>query len=274
MKADAALGARWRNASLGLGLLMVVGWVLAWALRGSVRPGDAVGTTFGILATSWLVLVAAYALRRRMMRAASRFGLGRARAWLWLHVYGGLLFLLAMVLHAGPSWPAGLLSWALWLLSFWTVLTGLFGLLLQRTVPRLLASGSTLEVHYERIPELVAEIRGRAERLAAGADAPVRGLYTRRLAPVLAVPRRNLSVFLDAGGWHRHLEPIDRLRELLPAEERRQVEELETLVEAKLDLDAHYTLQQVLRGWLWLHVPPSALLIVLVILHIGSVIYY
>lgn len=274
MNVDRRNEARWRAFALLLGLVMLIAWLAAGWLRGGVRSGDPVGMTFGIVATAWLVLVALYGVRRRMMGWASRFGLGRARAWLFLHVYGGLLFLLAFVLHAGLAWPTGLLSWALWLLSFWTVLTGLLGLFFQRTVPRLLASGSTLEVNYERIPELVAEIRRRAEHLVADAEAPVRGLYARRLAPVLASPRRDLSVFLDAGGWHRHLDSVVRTQELLSGEERRQVEELEGLVRAKLDLDAHYTLQQVLRGWLWLHVPASALLVALVALHIGAVIYY
>jgi hypothetical protein len=264
----------WRRVSAAWAVVMAGAWLATWLLRGTVRPGDLVGMAFGVLASLWLLLAALYGVRRRLMGLVTRLGLGRARAWLWLHLYGGGLFLLAVLLHTGLRWPVGLFSWTLWLLSLWTVATGVLGLAVQRTVPRLLASGSGLEVSYERIPELVTEIRHRAEALAEEAAAPVRGLYTRQLAPVLAMPRRNLSVFLDAGGWHRHLEPLGRLRALLPGEERRQVEELEGLVRAKLDLDAHYTLQQVLRTWLWLHVPASALLVVLVVLHIAAVIYY
>jgi hypothetical protein len=253
---------------------MIVGWLVAWVLRGSVRSSDAVGTTYGILAVSWLTLVAAYGVRRRMMRAVTRLGLGRARTWLRLHLYGGLLFLLAVILHAGLGWPAGLMSWALWLLSLWTVLSGFFGLALQRTVPRLLSSSSSLEVNYDRIPELVDEIRQRAESLVAAAEAPVRGLYARSLAPVLAAPRRNLSVLLDSGSWMHHMESVRRLQTLLPGDQRDQIEELERLVRAKLDLDTHYTLQQLLRGWLWLHLPASILLCALVLLHIATVMYY
>lgn len=253
---------------------MVIAWLAAWVLRGTVRSGDIVGTTYGIFATFWLVVVGAYGLRRRMMRTASRFGLGRASSWLHLHVYGGLLFLLAMVLHAGFGWPAGLLSWILWLLSVWTVASGLAGLALQRSVPRLLSSSSSIEVNYDRIPELVEEIRRRAEAIVEQAEAPVRGLYDRSLAPVLAAPTRRLSVLLDSGNWMHHMESVRRLQALLPDSQGEQIAELEQLVRAKLDLDTHYSLQKILRGWLWLHLPASALLGALVVLHIASVIYY
>ena len=50
--------------------------------------------------------------------------------------------------------------------------------------------------------------------------------------------------------------------------------ELQQLYRAKLELDAHYTLQHVLRGWLVLHVPVSLVLLVLVGLHVFTVLYY
>ena len=53
-----------------------------------------------------------------------------------------------------------------------------------------------------------------------------------------------------------------------------KTDELEALVRTKLDLDTHYTLQQVLRGWLWLHVPTSALLLVLVAVHVVAMLYF
>jgi cytochrome b subunit of formate dehydrogenase len=39
-------------------------------------------------------------------------------------------------------------------------------------------------------------------------------------------------------------------------------------------LDAHYTLQKALRWWLYLHVPASLMLVLLVGLHVYAVIYY
>ena len=43
---------------------------------------------------------------------------------------------------------------------------------------------------------------------------------------------------------------------------------------AKLEIDAHYTLQRALRGWLYFHAPPSLLLLALVAVHVATVLYY
>ena len=261
----------WRTA--GIAGLAIAGWVAARFYWGPLQSGNVVGLVFGALATALLILAALYGARRRAMAKVSRWRLGDARSWLRVHLQGGTLFLVAMVLHAGPTWPAGWLSWTLWILSLWTVATGCLGLALQRTIPRVLTARSGLEVLYERIPELVAELRKRAETLVESEPSALRIFYEGRLAPVLAAPHRNPLVLLG-GPRSGHLEPLEHLRSLLPKEEKERLEVLEELIHAKLDLDAHYTLQQALRGWLWLHVPPSALLVILVAVHIFTVAYY
>lgn len=262
----------WRSGVLAL--VAVVVWAVAVFTRGGLRPGDPVGMAFGIAATVLMVVAALYAWRRRAMSLASRLRLGGARGWLQLHIYGGALFLLLVLLHSGLRWPSGLMSWSLWLLSVWTVITGSLGLLLQRTIPRVLASRPGLEVNYDRIPELVDELRQRAEALVAEQDAALRGFYSSRLAPVLAGPRRDPLAFFGSGEDRRRLEPLAHLRTLMSAEQQSQIQTLEDLYTAKLDLDTHYTLQQALRGWLWIHVPPSILLLAVVLAHILSVVYY
>ncbi|MDA8019181.1 MAG: hypothetical protein MPN21_17210 [Thermoanaerobaculia bacterium] len=229
---------------------------------------------FGILATLLLLISAAYGMRRRLMGPTTRLGLGKTRTWLRIHLWCGGLFLLALGFHAGFDLPGGLLNKALWMLALWTVASGVLGLAVQRMVPRVLSASAAVEVNYERIPELVDEIRDRAESLSEEAEIPVRNLYRRSLAPILAAPQRNLAVLLDAGSRRRPLDPVDRLQTLLPEDQRHRLDELEALVRTKLDLDTHYTLQQVLRGWLWLHVPTSGLLIVLVGVHVVAMLYY
>jgi hypothetical protein len=264
----------WSWAPLVLSVLAAAGWGIARTLRGSAHPGDPVGLFFGGAATALLLLAALYGVRRRAMARVSRWRLGSARRWLRWHLQGGVLFLVAVALHTGTAAPAGVLSWSLWLLAVWTVATGLLGYALQRTIPRVLTARSGLEVLYERIPELVAELRQRAEELVATEQTPLRVFYRNRLAPVLAAPHRDPLVLLGGGADRRRLEPLEHLRSLLPAAERARLETLESLVHAKLDLDVHYTLQQALRGWLWLHLPPAALLLVLVAVHVATVLYY
>ena len=262
-----------RRIALPVALVALIARAGYAVQRGGWSAGDWGGVACGFAATVLMVVAAVYGMRRRSPRLASRRRLGSAALWLQVHLYGGALFLFLVALHTGPSLPQGALGWCLWLLALWVVGSGLAGLFLQRAVPQILAAGTATEVNFDRIPELVEALRARAAAVADEADVPVRTLYARSLAPALAAPRRNLGVLLDAGGGRR-LEPIEHLRRLLAADEKARLDELEQLYRTKLDLDTHFTLQQLLRGWLWLHVPTSLALLLLVLLHIGAVVYY
>ena len=178
-------------------------------------------------------------------------------------------------MHSSFRLPTGALTWWLWSLAWWIVLTGLGGLALQQWIPKVLASGLAIEVHYDRIPELIDEIRSQAEDLARASPAPVTELYRKKVAPSLRGPQRNPMYFVDiTGGIRSRLREFDYLRGFLEGKEKEKLEQLAHLFRSKLEIDAHYTLQQALRLWLWVHVPPSMLLVALVALHIFTVVYY
>ena len=264
----------WRWGFLTVAALCVVLFAVNLALW-EVHPGSTLGMAYGIAATAFLVGAALYGARRRGMRFASRRGLGRSRSWLYFHLYGGSLFLLLMLMHSGFALPVGALNWGLWLLSLWTAASGLGGLMLQRWIPRVLASGLSVEVNYDRIDEITTDIRERAEKLAASCDDSVQALFKKTVAPTLAAPERGLIFFLDpTGGIQARLAPFRYLEGRLPPEERAKLADLEKLFRAKLEVDAHYTLQRALRSWLYFHAPLSFLLLALVVIHISTVLYY
>lgn len=238
-------------------------------------PGSIPGMAFGIAAAVLFMAAALYSLRRRIMGFASRWRLGRTRSWLYLHIYGGIFFLLLVVLHSAFRWPTGLASWTLWILSWWTVLTGLAGLGLQRWIPRVLASLS-VEVNAARIPQMVREIRQRAEALVAGCGDPVRKLAARRITPGLQGPRRSWSFLIDPshGSSAFPLDELAYLRGLSEGEEEERLGQLAELLTVKHELDVHHTLQRVLRVWLVVHLPASWLLLAAIVIHILSVLYY
>lgn len=249
-------------------LLLAFAANLAFAAPRAASPW---GLTYGTLAALLLVAVAFLAVRRRTVRR----GLGRTQTWVQLHVYGGTLFLLLVLMHAGFRWPGGTLERWLLGLSLWVAGSGLVGVALRKWLPRVLASALTTEVLYERIPELAGILRERAEELAREAPAPVRDLHRRSLAPLLAAPRFRWIYFADVtGGIANRLRELDYLAERLPAGERRVLDELRSVVSTKLELDAHYTLQRPLRWWLYGHVPPSLALLALVAVHLAAVLYY
>lgn len=256
----------WAVVAICLAVLLVN------ALVGRVHPSSPWGLTYGILAAVLFVAVFAYSMKRRMMGVRS---LGRAWYYLQFHVYGGTLFLLLMFMHIGFQTPQGVLAWWLWALSIWVVGSGLLGIILQKWIPTLLNSGLSTEVHYDRIPELVTDLSERAEKVATGSHYQVREFYQQTLAPALAAPRTRAIYFFDVtGGMQAKVRQFEYLRDLLPSEERSTVDDLQEMYEAKLEIDAHYTLQKALRWWLYLHVPVSLAVLVLLGFHIFSVVYW
>lgn len=237
-----------------------------------VPGGDRAWTIgFGAAAAVLLVAALAYTVRRRMPRR----GPGPLHHWLQAHVYGGTLFIGLLAAHAGGRPPDGALGWGLWASSLWVVGTGLAGVGIQKWIPPVLTSALTTEVHYDRIPELAAAVRGKVEALVAASGEAVRTFYRADLAAALAAPRASFIYFLDAtGGIQSRMRQFDHVKKLLDADDAERLEQLRILVRTKLEMDAHYTLQRALRGWLWLHVPAVFLLTVLVAFHVFAVFYY
>jgi hypothetical protein len=244
-------------------------------VAGSFQPGRDLGLSFGLVATGLLGLCVLLGLRRRAPRWFARRRFGSAATWHRVHLWGGGLFVVSFLLHSGMRWPSGDLTSLLFALSLWTGLSGLFGLVLQRWIPRALTSALRVEVLYERIPELIAELRGRAESLVVVAEKPIRDLYQLQLAPLMLGPQPRWSYHLDiTGGVQRHARSIHYLMPLLDGASQRTLREIEELVRLKMELDAHASLQRSLRLWLWLHVPTSLLLCGLVTVHIAAYFVY
>lgn len=274
-----ATARRWRAASWRLVFAGAVAACLlvflANAVFGEVRPASAWGISYGSGAAALLVGAALLGVRRRSMRFATKHRLGGARAWLRFHLYGGGLFVLLVLMHSGFRLPTGTLTWWLWGLSLWTVASGLVGLALQRWIPKVLGSALSIEALYDRIPELVDEIRAQGERLAATAGEPVRRLYADEVEPRLERPRRRWIYFLDiTGGIRSRMQEIDYLRRFLTGDDRETLDELARLLRTKLELDAHYTLQTPLRWWMVAHAPVSVALLALLAVHLFTVAYY
>ena len=252
-------------------LLALGAYVLGMAL-GPFDSGGAWGLGYGIAATVCFAATWLYAARRRTLKWRR---LGRTWTYLQLHVYGGALFLLFMLLHTGFRLPQGALNVLLWGLSLWVVVTGWLGVLLQKWIPRLLSAPLAVELNYARIPELVDVTRTRAEALAASSSEPLRLFYARHLAPAFAAPRPRLRYFADAtGGAEARAAQFAYLRRTLPAEERPALDQLQGLYRTKLEADAHYTLQRALRLWLYLHVPVAIAATAALAVHIFAAVYY
>lgn len=233
-------------------------------------PKRGLGLFFGIVASLVFVFEMAYPYRRSRARP-----LGTARRWLQAHVYLGALAFLAVLIHTGFHWPGGSMGWALLLLSAWTTLTGLVGVWLQKWLPIVMSEGLRVEALYERIPALIEHLLKEADALVANASEVLERFYLSEVRTRLAVVEPSWSYLLDVrAGRERALEPFRRMSSFVDPAEKDIVTDLMTIRMEKMDLDVHYSLQGILRSWLIVHVPPAALLMALLVIHILAWVLY
>ena len=264
----------WRPVFVVLFVVAGLGFVVNVATA-EVRSSNLFGLTYGWSAFAFLLVLASFGVRRRFLGLATRLGLGSAASWLRLHLYGGMLFCLLVLMHSGFRVPIGSLTLTVWILSLWVVVSGLAGLLLQRWVPRALTSGLSIEVLWERIPELVKELRERAAEIAENCDETLLFLYRNKVEPALVGAEARWIYCVDiSGGVRGELGDFQYLRRAIAQDQKPLLDELEVCYRTKLEIDAHYTLQSVLRYWLIAHTPPSIALVVLVMIHIGVALIY
>jgi hypothetical protein len=268
---------RWIAAHLirvvaGLAAVAAVAVFGVTTLRDGATPGSPTSIGLGIAAAVSLLIVMGYSARRAV--PAVRV-VGAVRGYLQLHIWFGSLFLLLFLLHTGFRPPAGVLSVTLWLLTLWVVASGAVGLALQWVVPRVLRQTTPFEVNVQRIPQLVGELRGRAEALAAAGPPGLRHIYEREFAPDMAAARVAPMLLLGSapavqqGG--RGLEVLERT---LGSEDASTLAQIREIHDSKRALDVHFTLQRILRLWLVMHLPVAVVLLVLVMLHVFFVLYF
>jgi hypothetical protein len=227
-------------------------------------PKRGPGLAFGIVAALVFGFEMAYPWRRSRARP-----LGTAQRWLQAHVYLGALAFLAVLIHAGFRLPGGAMGWALLLLSGWTTATGLAGVWLQKWLPAVMAEGLRVEALYERIPSLVEHLLGEADALMAGTSDVLERFYRNEVRVRLATVEPSWAFLLDVrAGRESALEPFRRMSAFVDPAEKGLVDDLSMIRMEKMDLDVHYSLQGILRRWLVVHVPPAALLMALLAVHI------
>ncbi len=260
----------WLLASLLVGAASLLLFAVLSAWR-PWAPGRTGGLAFGILASVLFLLEVLYPLRRKLLA----FPFGTAQRWVQFHIYGGILAFLFVLVHEGFRWPSGTLGWLLLVLSGWAAVSGLAGVWLQKWVPAMLSSGLQVEALYERIPELVRTLQREAAALVEGSSEMLQRFYREDVVPTLAGVEVSWDYLVDVrSGRDRRLAPFARMTPFLAEEERPRLEDLKVVFSEKLELDAQYSLQRILRAWVVVHVPFSVLLFGLMLFHVWTNLYY
>jgi hypothetical protein len=247
--------------------------LLLYAALASSRPwktGYGASFAFGAAAAIVVLLQALYPLRRRLLA----FPFGTAQRWIQFHIYGGMVAFGFVLIHEGFRRPSGPIGWALLVLSGWAAASGLIGVWLQKWIPTA-SAGLEVEALFERIPELVEQLRVEAARLMDGSSEMLERFYRDDVSPALAGVQTSWDYLLDVrSGRERRLARFERMTSFLAESERPRLEDLKSLFTEKLELDAQFSLQRALRTWALFHVPPSALLLALMLFHVGSNLLY
>jgi hypothetical protein len=257
-----------RNSAIVGGLGLVAYIVLAW--MGPWAPGRFWGLTFGTIAAALFVNAGLYPMRRRWKARP----LGTVQRWMQLHAYGTTIALLFVLIHVGFRLPAGQFGWWLFGLSVWACLTGLLGVFLQKWIPIVIARNLKVEAIYDRIPELVGRLSEEADKTVAGAGDALSRTYRDEVKPKLAAPMPSWGYLSDIRVARAKLtEPLTRIATFVEEGDRERLRDLTSILNDKLDLDVHMSLQRALRLWLVLHVPAAIALLGLLVIHVFAVIY-
>jgi len=270
------------------------------------RGGSPIGLAFGIIGFAFMIFAGLLAARKQV----PVWRLGRAQAWMRGHLWLGLLALPMILFHGGFHFGGLLTSILLWLLII-TVVSGVFGAVLQHYVPRMMLESVPLETIYDEIDRIRMQLRAEAEGfvedlcgpipeavgvaaeegLRAGGYAsmrprgggvaqfglteeevePIRAFYNSELLPFLINPRGRDSRLSDET---RSQGAFSKLRMLVPATAHPAIANLEHLCDEERQLTRQARLHRLLHLWLLAHIPLSLALLLLSVFHVVIALRY
>jgi hypothetical protein len=268
----------WFVATLALGALAV--WLhgfLGRHVSGGLRGGSAVGLWYGIVGSLLMLFAGALAAHRRL---PVRRWIGSRQTWLRAHIWIGLLSVVVILCHGNYA-LGGPLTVALWIVLGITILSGVFGLLLQAILPRLITTHIYAEGPFEQIPHL-------CDLMCRDCDESIEAaLGNKELTPLGAQELRNLHTrvrhFLhrDYDARSSLASPIEAEAIFAPVREHpdvkplgETVDRLQRLCEERRQLAEQARLHRLLHVWLMIHIPITIALLVLGVVHAVMSVYW
>ncbi len=248
--------------------------------------GTSIGLMFGALALGLMLFAALLSVRKRF----PIWRIGRAKIWMRAHLWLGFLALPMVLFHAAFHARGTLTAILMWL-TIIVVGSGIAGAWLQHTLPTKMYREVPFETIYDQIPvirgQLAAEARDRAtevnQRLAPGVgpgatvvdtllgipdlQAETEGFQRfveREVGPYLSVEQARRSSLRNRE-WTR--EQFDNFRRQFPQTAWDPITAIEEICDEKRQLDHQARLHRLLHAWLLVHLPCSAALILLAIIH-------
>jgi hypothetical protein len=254
--------------------------------------GSAIGLSFGVVATAFMVAAGLLSLRKRRRT----WRVGSAQLWMRMHIWLSVAAVPCIWFHSAFG-LGGPLTTTLMALFYLVIASGLVGLVLQQWVPSAMTRRVPLETVHSQIADVRAQLAADAyEGVAAitgeiAEAAPERALLAtekeqakhwkrERLRPRQAAataPAEQAEelkeVYLTAIrpyllGARRSAPPdLGNLRRTAPDEWRTALDRLRDLCEEARQLGLQERLHTLLHNWLFLHAPASLALFALIVVH-------
>jgi hypothetical protein len=289
---------RWALATVVVGVLAVALYLwLDYRSPGGLTGGSTVGLWYGV-AGSALMIYAGLLSAHRLFPAA--WWMGPRKTWLRGHLWLGSSSVVLIACHAHARLGTGL-ALALWLVLGAIILTGIYGLVLQQILPGWLARRFPDEAPYGQIPHLCQLFREEADDLVdkvaptdvaavipASAALPtyrgptfameLRDFHDKEIRPFLAAPAPRRSRLMSDLWTETRVSALRRRLGLRGGgtsdEASAALDRLEELVRDRRRLAEQERMWRWLHGWLLLHVPLSAALLILGVVHVVMSLYY
>jgi hypothetical protein len=263
---------KWRRRTFLLFLALTVSYVWYEIREPFTHGGSLVGLIYGAIATALILLLIFFAVRKRAYGAR----LGSLEEWCQSHVYLGLLVVAVVLAHSGFRFEDKVAIACLVAMGL-VALSGLLGAILYTMVPRMLT-----EVGSDPPPQDIAselnKLRKSMTRLADGKSPALRkvhALLDKEAKPIVLAGWRIL------GGQFERSATDEKLKGLLrtvPAAEQEDLKRLLVIFRQHRELHQQLVSQQryrnLLQLWLYVHVPLTVALVLLVAAHLFGVFYY
>ncbi len=162
---------KWVIAISAVSLLATIAYVAEWSVDGRLPGGSSLTGFLCGVAGGLIILFELLLWPRKRVRS---WRIGSAQLWLRAHVWLGLLSVPLVVMHARLFFIGGLMNQALMCAFVVVIASGIWGLVLQQFLPRLLLEQVPAETIHDQIGHVAAQQCADAEKLVRALCEPLR----------------------------------------------------------------------------------------------------
>jgi hypothetical protein len=268
-----AESARWRRRAWWIFLALAASYAVYTWRADFTHGGSPMGVTYGVLGTLSILVLLYFGVRKRSYRST----FGTVEAWLQSHLYLGLLAAALILFHTGFRFQDKVAVSAFAVLLV-VVASGVWGAVVYTAVPRRLTAVEG-DLTPEKMAEQLNQLGRTMARLASARSEPFQKVCQGLVVELTPARLAGWKLLFGAGKkrsdetapWAAHLGRV-------PAAEQEDLRQLLVLARQRRELHQRLLAQQRYRNlldvWLYLHVPLSIVLVVLVVAHLIAVFFF